>query len=265
MPDNFLTYKQYTDMCVRFGEDEPAAQSDLAGILHALGVALYFGKDPRLHDTRVLNPGWVTGGVYAVIRSLSVTAHDGQLAVSDMQQVLLEAEKQKIVKARDYPGESHSFVLELMRAFQLCYASEEEKVPKAGASFRSVRRGNEAETRPVQYLVPELLPEFEPETRELWEKSPVRLRYRYEILPPGLLPRFIVRTHELSEGASHWRYGVVLRHAEAQALIRAESDQQELHVFVLGSDEETRRILVTIMRRELEPLHADMKVHRSRN
>ena len=34
----------------------PEAQADLAGILHTLGLALYFGKDPRLHDTRVLNP-----------------------------------------------------------------------------------------------------------------------------------------------------------------------------------------------------------------
>jgi hypothetical protein len=83
MRDNFLTYKQYTNLCVRFGENDPAAQSDLAGILHALGLALYFGKDPRLHDTRVLNPGWVTGGVYAVIRAPSVAANDGQLAVTN--------------------------------------------------------------------------------------------------------------------------------------------------------------------------------------
>jgi internalin A len=246
MRDNFLTYKQYTDLCVRFGENDPAAQSDLAGILHALGLALYFGKDPRLHDTRVLNPGWVTGGVYAVIRAPSVAANDGQLAVTNMPRVLREAEEQKVIKASDYPDESHRFVLELMRAFQLCYASEEEKAPGA--------------RKPVQYLVPELLPEFEPEMKEPWEESPLRLRYRYEVLPPGLLPRFIVRTHGFSDGAPHWRHGVVLRHAKAQALIRAESDQPELHVFVLGGDEETRRILVTIVRRELEALHAEMKM-----
>ena len=38
---------------------------------------------------------------------------------------------------------------------------------------------------------PELLPEFEPELAEPWEQAPVRLRYRYEARPPGLLPRFI--------------------------------------------------------------------------
>jgi internalin A len=56
MKDNFLTYTQYVELCVQHGEDDPTARAVLAGILHALGLALYFGRDPRLHDTRVLNP-----------------------------------------------------------------------------------------------------------------------------------------------------------------------------------------------------------------
>jgi len=111
-----------------------------------------------------------------------------------MPRVLREAEELKVLKAADYPPETHQFILDLMRAFQLCYASEEEQ------------------GKPERYLVPELLPEFEPEMTELWEHALVRLRYRYEVLPPGLLPRFIVRTHALSDGAPHWRHGVVLRH-----------------------------------------------------
>ncbi|MCA1616047.1 MAG: TIR domain-containing protein [Acidobacteria bacterium] len=242
MRDNFLTFEQYVKLCERWGETRPEAQADLAGILHALGLALYFGNDPRLHDTRVLNPGWVTGGVYAVIRSASVAGNDGQLAVGDMPRVLREAEEQKVIKASDYPPQTHGFILDLMRAFQLCYASEEE------------------EGKPARYLVPELLPEFEPQMTEPWESAPVRLRYRYEGLPPGFLPRFIVRTHALSDGAPHWRHGVVLRHAQAAALIRAETDRPELHVFVLSGDDETRGVLVAMVRRELESLHEELKM-----
>jgi len=242
MRENFLTYGQFTALCDGFGERRPDAQADLAGILHALGLALYFGKDPRLHDTRVLNPSWVTGGVYAVIRAPSVAENHGQLAVADMPRVLEEAERENVIKTKDYPRETHGFILELMRAFQLCYASEEEQ------------------GRPVRYLVPELLPEFEPEMPEPWDDAPVRLRYRYDVLPPGLLPRFVVRTHALSEDAPHWRHGVVLRHAGAQALIREETDRSEIHVFVLGGEDETRRVLVAMVRRELETLHAEMRM-----
>ena len=96
----------------------------------------------------------------------------------------------------------------------------------------------------MQYLVPELLPEFEPKMDEAWNTAPVRLRYRYQSLPEGLLPRFIVRTHALRDGAPHWRRGVVLKHGDAAALIRAETDRPELNVFVLGDDDETRGLLV---------------------
>ncbi|HEV7904103.1 MAG TPA: COR domain-containing protein [Pyrinomonadaceae bacterium] len=242
MRENFLTYEQYVELCERYSEERPQAQQDLAGILHALGLALYFGNDARLHDTRVLNPGWVTGGVYAVIRSQAVAENDGQLAVADMPRVLREAEAKNVIKASDYPPKTHGFILDLMRAFQLCYASEEE------------------EGKPTRYLVPELLSEFEPLMKERWEQAPVRLRYRYEVLPLGFLPRFIVRTHALSEGAPHWRHGVVLRHATAAALIRAETDRPELQVFVLGGNEETRGVLVAMVRRELESLHDELKI-----
>lgn len=242
MRENFLTYSQFIKLCISFGEDDPPAQSDLAGILHALGLALYFGNDPRLHDTRVLNPGWVTGGVYAVIRAPTVATNNGQLAVEDMPVVLSEAQNQNVIKIVDYPPESHRFILELMRAFQLCYASEET----AG--------------RPSRFLVPELLPEFEPEMVEPWERAKVMLRYRYGVLPPGLVPRFIVRTHALSDESRHWRHGVVLRHSRTKALVRLESDKSELQVFVISGDADTQRVLVTMIRRELEWLHNELKI-----
>ncbi|MCH8046006.1 MAG: TIR domain-containing protein [Planctomycetes bacterium] len=242
MRRNFLTYHQYTRLCVHHGEKDPQAQSDLAEILHALGLALYFGKDPRLHDTRVLNPSWVTGGVYAVIRSERVKADDGQFASRSMLPVLREAAKKQIIDVDDYGPPSRRFILELMRVFQLCYASKLDN------------------GRPVQYLVPELLPEFEPKMGEAWNTAPVRLRYRYSSLPEGLLPRFIVRTHELSDGAPHWRRGVVLKHGDAAALIRAETDRPELNVFVLGDDDETRGVLVAMVRDELDSLHGELKL-----
>ena len=241
MSENFLTYQQYTRLCVRHGEEDPEAQSDLAEILHALGLALYFGKDPRLNDTRVLNPSWVTGGVYAVIRSDAVKESDGQFAVRSMLPVLREAAKKKIIDVTDYPTKSRRFILELMRAFQLCYESKLDK------------------SRSVQYLVPELLPEFEPPMDQEWNSAPVRLRYRYLSLPEGLLPRFIVRTHALSDGAPQWRRGVVLNHGDAVALIRAETDRPELNVFVMG-DDETRGVLVAMVRNELDSLHDELNL-----
>ncbi len=251
MGNNFLTYKEYTQICSRGGVADSAEQKTLARILNYLGLALYYGDDPRLYDTRVLNPGWVTGGVYAIIRSKFVAEKSGQLSVNDMPMVLLGAEKLGIIKTVDYPSETHNFILELMRAFQLCFGNEEENLEI------------ENKVQPLKYLVPDLLQEFEPEMEEAWEEAPVRLRYRYEILFPGLISQFTVRTSELSEGLHRWKQGVVLSHAEAKALVRVEPDHRELHVYIIGINEGSRLVMATIVRNELEALHKDIFVQGS--
>ena len=42
-------------------------QNKLAEVLHRLGVALNYRDDTRLHDLNVLNPRWVTEGVYKIL------------------------------------------------------------------------------------------------------------------------------------------------------------------------------------------------------
>ena len=59
------------------------------------------------------------------------------------------------------------------------------------------------------------------------------LRYHYSVVPEGLLPRFIVRTHPLSEGEVRWRAGVVLRLEGASALVRAEPGENRVSVTAL--------------------------------
>ncbi len=57
-------------------------------------------------------------------------------------------------------------------------------------------------------MIPEVLPEVQPAAFEEFRGAGVkRLRFSYpEALPPGLLPRLIVRTHEMSEGHAEWRW-----------------------------------------------------------
>ena len=61
-----------------------------------------------------------------------------------------------------------------------------------------------------------------------------RLHYRYKVEPEGLLPRFIVRTHPLSEGETRWRNGVVLRLDGASARVRAEAAENRVSVVAIG-------------------------------
>jgi len=51
-------------LCATHGEADVEAQERLAFYLHTLGIALNYRDDRRLQDTHVLNPRWVTNGIY---------------------------------------------------------------------------------------------------------------------------------------------------------------------------------------------------------
>ena len=100
-------------------------------------------------------------------------------------------EKRLLKKA--YPPRMHGFLIELMRKFELCFPFHDDP----------------AEHR---YLVPELLGKEEPALKEPFPPGEcLNFRYDYRLMPEGLLPRFITRTHTMSEPSERWRTGVVLR------------------------------------------------------
>ena len=69
MEDSYLAYEAYAARCAELGEADPAKQEELAAWLHDLGVALNYGRDPRLRDTTVLRPDWLANGIYAILRA----------------------------------------------------------------------------------------------------------------------------------------------------------------------------------------------------
>src|ERR1019366_2772350 len=64
----YLSLTEFRALCANHGESDPAKQESLARILHQLGAVLHFVDEPRLRDTTVLNPHWVTDGAYRLLR-----------------------------------------------------------------------------------------------------------------------------------------------------------------------------------------------------
>jgi internalin A len=64
---DFIPYTVYQDICRAHEITAEQDQKTLIGFLHDLGLVLHYRDHPILEDTNVLNPEWVTGGVYAII------------------------------------------------------------------------------------------------------------------------------------------------------------------------------------------------------
>ncbi|MAG37481.1 MAG: serine/threonine protein kinase [Dehalococcoidia bacterium] len=226
MKENYLPFEQYQEICSDLGEADAEAQRLLASYLHTLGIALNYREDPRLQDTHVLNPHWVTNGIYTTLNADYLARQRGELSVSDLGTILDPAA---------YPPERHEFLLELMRRFELCFSFPED--------------GD-------RYLIPELLDKQQPvEAEEFQPEACLNFHYRYPILPEGLLPRFIVRTHTMSTGQSRWRTGVILEFEGNTALVKADVQDKRVFVAVTGPTAGRQRLLAAI-RSDLESIHS---------
>ena len=225
MGESYITFERYRELCAGFGETDYQAQEQLADYLHSLGIALNYREDPRLRDTHVLNPHWVTEGIYAILNSRLVAEQNGEVAVSDLEAILDHGR---------YPPERHPFLLDLMRRFELCFPYTDE---------------------PDRYLVADLLPKQQPKDVAAFPADEsLRFEYRYPALPEGLLPRFIVRSHVHSTGLPRWRNGAWLRWERNDALVQADSSSRVIRIFVTGPTEGKRRLLAVI-RSDFEHIH----------
>jgi internalin A len=229
MKKNFLSFDEYRKECAKLGEDDPKAQESLAFYLHSLGIALNYKDDPRLKDTHVLNPLWVTNGIYKILNADRLEKQKGEIRLRDLSSIL---------DKKQYPTRMHSFLLDLMKKFELCFSFPGE------------------ETR---YLIPELLDKQEPpEARQFMPEECLNFQYHYPVLPEGLLPRFIVRTHVLSDETPRWRTGVVLKVENNFALVKADVQDKRVFINIKGPVAGRRRLL-TIIRANFDRIHGDIR------
>jgi small GTP-binding protein len=227
MRSEYLTFEDYRALCTKYGEPDPKKQTELAGFLHELGIALNYKDDPRLRYAYVLKPEWVTGGVYALLHAFAASKGIFKLA-----------EGQRVLKEKGYSIDAADFILGLMEQFEL------------GFPLRDAQQ---------RVMIPQLLEDQQPDDARAFKPAEcLNFGYQYAVVPEGLLPRFIVRTHHLSKAEDRWKSGVILhdRTGACQALVRANSTENQVRIHVSGQ-EALRREMLAIIRHNFDAIHAD--------
>jgi internalin A len=224
---DWVTFDDFREFCKKRGVTEAKDQEDLADSLHALGLMLSYRRDETLRGFGVLNPQWVTKGIYQMLNAPALRESGGKFTLDSFAEVL---------PSRTYPKRLHPFLLALMRKFQLCHPLDDEG---------------------RQYLIPELLTKEEPADLEqqFVPKECLNFIYRYEaVLPEGLLPRFLVETYVHRQPTAVWRTGVVLERANCRALVRGDVQGRKITIRVAGAPNGKRELL-GIVREHFERLH----------
>jgi internalin A len=225
-PEDFISHERWSEMCAAHDIGDEFVQAVLLRLLNDLGTVLSYHDDPRLADTNVLNPEWVTNGVYTLLNNQELLERrQGILSIGDLPRILS-------VHGKRYPAHRCHFITEMMEKFELCFRLDGDR---------------------ERVLIPDLLPKAAPDTGA-WDEA-LHFRYAYPVLPGSIMSRFIVRSQQAIEGELRWRSGVILRSGEGnRALVTADIESAQIDIHISGPPASRRRFLSAI-RHSFEQIH----------
>ena len=224
MQDDFITQQQFQALC--HAKKVPARLHDtLLDLLNDLGTVLNYRQHRHfdLAETNVLNPEWVTNGVYAILNHLHHYAKK--------QGVLHTSMLSKLLPASRYPVNRHRFLLGMTEEFQICYKINDS-----------------------EYLLPDLLSPQEPDTGR-WDDK-LMFEYHYEVALPLIMTRFTVLMSKYISQDTCWKTGVLLKYEGGnRALVRADWEEKRIVVWIEGNPAQ-RRSFLAIIREQFRTIHS---------
>lgn len=195
----YVSRTRFDEICNNSGLTDPGERKTLLGYLNYLGIILYF-EALDLSEIYVLDPHWVTIGVYRIINS--ARTKNGHLNIRDIDYILNEEkirnDEYDPAKENDFtytPAEQR-YLLDIMEQFELCY---------------DARNGS--------FIIPSNLPKEINNEPEITEDTPLSFIMKYDYLPSSIIPRLMIAMqHDILDGMQ-WRYGMILQSKDSENAI----------------------------------------------
>jgi small GTP-binding protein len=191
-----ITREKFNTIASENGVDAEE-QENLLESLHFLGISLWY-KDIDEFSMLILNPDWITNGIYKVIN----WAHNesrSTIYFNDFENIFNVDEKTR------YPEPQFRFILKLMIKYELAYSKGDSGI-----------------------TIPHLLNEDQPaKLPDFPIEDSLMIKYVSEQpLPPNTVCRLIVRHHEdIKSDNGVWRYGVILKYKKNTTALVYEIDR----------------------------------------
>jgi len=238
----FLAHAEFDALCDQhaIGRKGELTKTDFLGLLDHLGEVIYF-PELAMQDCYLLNPRWLTYGVYALLYSEKVEVGKGELSEVEVVDILrskrVEDEHGNVL---DYPVDKCRFIVDAMEQFKLCYRLPEDR---------------------KRLIIPDKLPSEQP-ALNFDRDRPGTLAFEFVFrgfLPRHVMPTLIVARHEEIADRQVWQHGVVLHNAVLQARARVQVDYHDrvLQLWVQGAGaRELMAILMDDVRKILKRMEA---------
>lgn len=215
----FLSESNFNQICDKHGiSNEGELNRDwLVDLFDKLGVMFHFEELKTFHNAYMLNPRWLTHGIYTLMY-----AGQAQLTYREVVSILANAN----AKVQDdyphllsYPPDKCQFIIKAMQRFGLCYPLS-----------------NDTNSIIIPALLPNELPNY---PFELRNHDSLHFEFAFNgFLPRNLISEFIVSRYEEIKDNLQSQRGAVFKSktVQAEALVEADYQRRLIIMQVYGED-----------------------------
>ncbi|WP_417910826.1 COR domain-containing protein [Candidatus Electronema sp. PJ] len=215
--ESFLKKTAWLDLCQGSGlaEQGDLNQAWLLDLFDKLGVIVHFPNIAAL-DSYILNPRWLTYGVYTLLYSKEAKDKKGRLREAEIVLILSAAEvRDNLDNILRYPPDKAAIVIQAMEQFKLCFPCRHEQ---------------------EMFVIPALLESDQPQ-HGFEKRGSLAFEFNFTgFLPRHIMPNFIVGRHKAIVGEFVWQNGVILEKKDesAKALVQVDYHDRKLALWVYG-------------------------------
>lgn len=188
---------------------------DCIKFFHSIGVLLWYNKEHQLKNWVILNPKWSVDAVYRIIDDQKILKQKGIILTSDFERVW----------NKTIYEDKHEILKDMLEVFKIAFPKKHSK---------------------SDYIMPTRLQSIPPEN--IWNDSEsyLRIEYRYEFMPKGMinqisaeLSRYIIDDDQV------WNNGVNFCEGETTCQVFEDFYNRKITVKARGND--ARSIIMIVM------------------
>lgn len=208
---HYLSFEAYQEICKQNHLVTEQAQKLLLKYFNTIGTVTWFGEDVHLQFMHVLNPAWITQGVYKILTAKKTAILFGQVEVKDFKELLQPVNKDDYT----YDEKHYGYILSMMKKFDLCYSPDDKhllipsafgKVPKLEYSDF---RGDGVRVYILQFK---------------------------DYMPMALIHRFTAQKMPDVVDNNYWYTGIVIKDnlSDAIAMVHADREAKRIYIRIKG-------------------------------
>jgi GTPase SAR1 family protein len=227
-----ITREEFDAIAKEYGVQDDDRIEEILEDLHTLGICLWYKKE-EMEDfnTLVLNPDWITNGIYRIINR-GYKEHEHILTVQKSTAILKDNGRY------EYPRDKVAYLFKLMKVYELAFFKNTDRIFIPGV---------------LRIDSPDGLPTFDDANDHLTMSFNVE-----KILPPNITSRIIVqRSDEIFDENLLWRKGTVLKYRDGNAIALVIEDDRSVTVHIKGAD---KTAYIASMHETIEAIFKSYKV-----